>query len=91
MSRENLARKKAEELQKQLTDAQTSLIEARTKALKNGDALIKIDGDGLDPALEATLWKILGKVKINFDAGKLKEETEILQLVIELIKKLKNS
>jgi TP901 family phage tail tape measure protein len=60
---ENLA------LQKELTEAQVELIRKRTEALTRGDALIKIEGAGLQPHLEAFMWEILKAIqtKVNQD------------------------
>jgi len=52
-------------LQKNLTEAQVELIDARTAAMKSGDALITINGDGLAPELEAFMWKILETIQIR--------------------------
>ncbi len=64
-------RQDAFDLQKKLTEAEIDLIDQRTKALKNGDALIKIESDGLEPALELILWEVLERVqvKVSEDAG----------------------
>ncbi len=43
-------------------------MEAKTKALQNGDGLIKIDSDGLEPALEMIMWQILEKVQLRANA-----------------------
>jgi len=53
------------DLQKKLTTAQIDLVTERTKALRSGDALIKISGDGLAPELEAFMWKILETIQIR--------------------------
>jgi len=36
-----------------------------TKALASGDAIIKIDGAGLQPHLEAFMWEILKAVQVR--------------------------
>lgn len=51
------------EMQKKLTDAEIKWMEARTKALDRGDAAITINGDGLQPHLEAFMWEILGAIQ----------------------------
>jgi hypothetical protein len=60
-------------LQKDLTTAQIEMMRAQTKALDSGGAMIKITGDGLEPHLEAFMWKILQKVqtRVNKDGLKL--------------------
>ena len=62
---ENKRREEALELQKKLTEAQIENIEARTDAIKDGEALIKIEGDGLEPELEAFMFKILKKIQLR--------------------------
>lgn len=73
LDRENSAREKAFELQKQLTEAQIENIRAQTQNLQRGDPLVKIDGAGLQPHLEAFMWEILRtiQVRVNSDGGKL--------------------
>ena len=48
-------------------------MKAQTDALVNGDGLIKIDGSGLAPHLEAFMWEVLKavQVKVNKDGLKL--------------------
>ncbi len=66
---ENKRRQDALDQQKRLTDAQIEQMKARTKALERSDALIKVDGAGLQPHLEAFMWEILRtiQVKVNQD------------------------
>lgn len=73
IARENANREKAFELQKKLTEATIEEITARTKAFQSGDALIKIDGAGLQPHLEAFMWEILRtlQTRVNRDGLKL--------------------
>jgi len=52
-------------LQERLTNAQISNIEAKTKAMERGDAMIKISADGLQPQLEAFMWAVLEAVQIR--------------------------
>jgi len=47
ISTENKLRQDAFDLQKKLTEAQIDMMKAQTKALTNGEGLIKIDGAGL--------------------------------------------
>lgn len=69
IEKENKLRQESFELQKKLTEAQIRLMRAQTKALENGDAMIKIDGAGLAPHLDAFMWEILRtiQVKVNKD------------------------
>jgi len=69
---ENKLREKAFELQKKLTEATIQEIEARTKAFASGDALIKIDGAGLQPHLEAFMWEILRTLQTRVNADGLR-------------------
>ena len=66
---ENERRERALKLQEELTKATVDEMRARTKALQNGDALIKIDGAGLKPHLEAFMWEILRAIqtRVNRD------------------------
>lgn len=56
-------REKAFELQKDLVEAQIEMMEARTAALYRGDALIKVDGTGLKPHLEAMMWEVFAAIQ----------------------------
>ena len=70
---ENKRRQDAFDLQKDLTRAQISQMKAQTDALLKGDGLIKIEGAGLKPHLEAFMWEILKaiQVKVNKDGLKM--------------------
>lgn len=61
-------RQKAFELQKQLVKAQIDMMESRTAALNRGDAMIKVDGTGLKPQLEAFMWEILKAIQVRANA-----------------------
>lgn len=65
---ENERRQKALDIQKQLAEAEIERIQAQTRALDRGDAIIKIDGTGLEPELEAFMWKILKKIRVRANA-----------------------
>lgn len=58
-------RKQAFDLQEKLTNAQIASMNARTKALLNGDGLIKIDTKGLTPSLEMVLTEIVKKLQLK--------------------------
>lgn len=62
---ENERREKALELQEKLTEAQIKALQARANAIQRGDALIKIEGDGLKPHLEAFMWEILRSIQVR--------------------------
>lgn len=66
--KENEAREKAFELQKRMTEAQIREMDARTKRMQQGDAMIKIEGDGLQPHLEAFMWEILRAIQTRVNA-----------------------
>lgn len=70
---ENKRRDEAFKLQKELIKAQVAQMNAQTDALIKGDGLIKIEGAGLKPHLEAFMWEILKaiQVKVNKDGLKL--------------------
>jgi len=53
------------ELQKRLTDAQIREINARAAALEAGDPAITINGDGLQPHLEAFMFEVLEAVQVR--------------------------
>lgn len=73
IDKENALRQQAFDLQKSLTEAQIESLRATTRALTGGDALIKIDGAGLQPQLEAFMWEILKSIqtRVNRDGLKL--------------------
>lgn len=68
---ENQRRKEAFDLQKKLTEAQIEEIRARTQAMQQGDGIIKIDGAGLQPHLEAFMWEILRTIQVRVNADGL--------------------
>ncbi len=68
MDDEAKARKEALELSNQLAKQQVELNKLRLEKLKEGDALIKIDGSGLQPHLEAFMFEILSAIQIRANA-----------------------
>lgn len=70
---ENKRREEAFEQQKKLTDAQIALIEERVRAMREGEALINIKLEGVEPELESILWKIMERVqmRVNEEASEL--------------------
>lgn len=68
IKREEERRNEAIELQKELTRAQIEAMEARTEALASGQALINVDGAGLQPHLEAFMWEILREIQVRVNA-----------------------
>ena len=62
---QRLRRQNLEE-QKELNAAQAEYLRQRTKTLQSGtEALIRISGDGLEPELEAFMWKILQRIQVR--------------------------
>ena len=68
---ENDRRQVALDLQKKLTEAQIKEMNARSNALARGDGLITIQGDGLQPHLEAFMWEILRTIQVRVNADGL--------------------
>jgi len=68
MARDQLElQKKALENQAKLTEAEVRNLDAKTERIKNLDkeALIKVDGDGLKPHLEAMMWEVFEAIQIR--------------------------
>ncbi len=65
---ENKRRDEALRLQAELTNAQIEQIRAQTKLMNRGDSLIKIDGAGLQPHLEAFMWEILRAIQVRVNS-----------------------
>ena len=63
--KENERREAALERQNAWLDAQIEEIRARTEAMQRGDAMIQIDGAGLQPHLEAFMWEILRAIQVR--------------------------
>jgi hypothetical protein len=53
------------ELQAKLIKEQIKMMQARRDAMEQGDGLIQIDAQGLEPELEAFMWKILEKIQVR--------------------------
>jgi TP901 family phage tail tape measure protein len=53
------------ELQKKILEQQIELNKEKLNKLKNGKSLISISADGLEPELEAFMWKIIERVQIQ--------------------------
>jgi hypothetical protein len=58
-------RKKEVDATVELTKAQVAYLEAKTSQLNKGDSLITIEADGLEPEIEAFMWKILDKIQMR--------------------------
>ena len=62
---ENENRKKQLELEALLVQAQVNNLEAKTDALREGNGLITITADGLEPELEAFMMAVLRRVQVK--------------------------
>jgi len=51
------------DMQEETVRAQVDYLEARTQAMQDGQAMIEIDGAGLQPHLEAFMWEILSAIQ----------------------------
>jgi phage-related protein len=68
LRKEQQYREKSFELQERLTNAEIDRITAQTEALARGDGLITIQADGLEPEIEAFMWKILQNIRVRANA-----------------------
>ncbi|WP_319521670.1 hypothetical protein [uncultured Desulfosarcina sp.] len=62
---ENETRKRTLEMQEKLNDAQVKFLNARTKRMESGEALITVSGDSLQPHLEMIMWELFGAIQIR--------------------------
>lgn len=69
---ENKMRQEAFTLQKALTETQIEYMRAQLESMRGGDGLIKIDGAGLQPHLEAFMWEILKAIQVRVNSDGLK-------------------
>ena len=65
ISNEQEYRGKLLEQQKDLNDANIKYLNAKTKKLQSGDALITVNGDGLQPHLEMIMWELFAAIQIR--------------------------
>ena len=65
LQEEQKSRAKALALQEQLTEAQVKYLNAQTERMKSGDALITVNGDGLQPELEMMMWKVFDAIQVR--------------------------
>lgn len=68
IKQENEYRQQALNDQSKLTQAEVDYIRQKTQNLKRGDALIKVDGAGLQPHLEAFMFEILREIQVRVNA-----------------------
>lgn len=72
IEKESKRRDDALKLQRELTEAQIRMMDAQVDALNKGDGLIKVDGAGLQPHLEAFMWEILKTIQVRVNQDGLK-------------------
>ena len=65
ISNEQEYRSKLLEQQKALNDAQVAYLKEKTKRLQSKEALITVDGDGLQPHLEMIMWELFEAIQIR--------------------------
>lgn len=65
---ENKIRDEQLKMQKKLTEAEVAYIKQKTRNLAKGDAMIKVNGDGLAPHLEAFMFEILENIQTRVNA-----------------------
>lgn len=59
---------KALDSQIAMNQAQIDYVNAKTAALSQGDAVIQIDGSGIEPALEMIFWEVIKKVQVRVNS-----------------------
>jgi len=72
IDKENKWREDGFKKQNEMLDAQIDLMKAQTNALNNGDAMITVNGDGLQPHLEAIMWELFRAIQIKVNQDGLK-------------------
>ena len=65
LEREEDRRQESFDLQKELTEQEIKLNEAKLESIERGESMITIDGAGLQPELEAFMWKILESIQVR--------------------------
>lgn len=65
MDMENKLRRESFDLLRQQTEAEIRYMDAKTDALLKNEGLITIQADGLEPEIEAFMWRILEKIQIR--------------------------
>ena len=68
---QNERQERALELQEKLTNEQIAASRAQRQRLDSGGALITVNGDGLQPHLEAFMWEILQSIQVRVNADGL--------------------
>lgn len=72
LDKENQLRREAFELQKELSRAQVDYLRAQTQKLQGDSPVLKVDGAGLQPHLEAFMWEILKAIQVRVNNDGLK-------------------
>lgn len=65
---ENKLRNEQMQLEKKMAEEQIKYIQEKTRQLAKGDAIIKVDGAGLQPHLEAFMFEILQHIQMRVNA-----------------------
>lgn len=65
IDKEQKRREEALELQNELTEKQKEYLDARTERLQQGESEITINAEGLEPELEAFMWKIVERLHVR--------------------------
>lgn len=68
LNREQEIRAQAAKDAHNLAQIEIELGEAKLRNLQNGDALVTINADGLEPELEAFMWKIVERIQVRVAA-----------------------
>jgi len=68
---QNERQEKALELQEKLTNEQIAASRAQRNRLESGESIITVNGDGLQPHLEAFMWEILETIQVRVNADGL--------------------
>lgn len=68
IEQESRRRDEALEMQRDLVGAQVENLNARTEAMRSGQAMIEIDGKGLQPHLESFMFEILKAIQVRANA-----------------------
>ena len=72
LDKENQLRREAFELQKEMSAAQVAYLRAQTQKLQGDSPVLKVDGAGLQPHLEAFMWEILKAIQVRVNNDGLK-------------------
>lgn len=72
LDKENQLRREAFELQKEMSAAQIAHLRAQTQKLQGDSPVLKVDGAGLQPHLEAFMWEILKAIQVRVNSDGLK-------------------